>query len=175
MNGRTQFANWALAALAIGGAVHVATIHAIPRFIMARALARFGEPNMVRVGSQPTAASRGVVRPSPDILYGACAFDLRSGPLHVTAPVPHTAYWSVSSFDSATNNFFVLDDQQISGGTADFFLVRPSQRVPDAGRGHLIVTAPTRRGLILFRAVIDNEAHLPQLTATLRQARCDGQ
>ena len=174
MNGRTQLGNWALAALAIGVVVHVATIHALPRFIMARALARFGETNQVRVGSRPTAASRGVVRPSPDILYGACVFDLRSGPLHVTAPVPHTAYWSVSAFDSATNNFFVVNDEQISGGTADFYLVRPNQTVPDAGHGRLIVTAPSRRGLILFRAVIDDETHLPQLTATLRQARCDG-
>src|SRR5262245_52948717 len=83
-----------------------------------------GEPNSMHFGSRPTAASRLVVRPSPDILYASCPFDLSSGPLRVTASVPHTTYCSVSAFDAATNNFFVRNDREVTGDSIELLLVR---------------------------------------------------
>jgi uncharacterized membrane protein len=170
-----QLILWIAATLAIALVVHYATLYAIPRRIMAITLTRMGAPNTMRFGDRPTAASRGVVRPSPDMLYAACRFDLSAGALRVTASVPHTTYWSMSAFDDATNNFFVRNDRQVTGGSFELVLMRhgqpmlPLDNIPDRS----IVFAPSSRGLILIRTVIDDEKNLPALEGVLHQARCE--
>ena len=153
--------------------VHLATLHAIPRMVMRRVLRRMGPPNTIRYGGRPT-AGRGVARPSPDMLYASCPFDLSRGPLLVTAHVPHSTYWSVSAFDSATNNFFVRNDRQVTGDSLQVVLLRHGQPPPPlTSPEHAIVFAPSRRGVVLFRTVIDDAKNLPALTALLHQDRCE--
>ncbi len=170
-----QLVLWIAATLAIALVVHYATLYAIPRRIMALTLKRMGAPNTMRFGNRPTAASRGVVRPSPDILYAACPFDLSAAPLRVTASVPHSTYWSISAFDSATNNFFVRNDRQVTGGSFELLLMRHGQAMPslDNFPDRSIVFSPSKRGLILIRTVIDDDNNLPALEALVRQARCE--
>ena len=72
---------WLAATLATALLVHFGTLYALPRLVMRRALKTMGEANSMHFGTRPTAASRVVVRPSPDILYASCPFDLSSGPL----------------------------------------------------------------------------------------------
>jgi uncharacterized membrane protein len=159
--------------LAIALVVHFGTLHALPRLVMRRALRRMGETNSMYFGTRPTAASRTVVRPSPDILYASCPFDLSSGPLRVTARVPHSTYWSVSAFDAATNNFFVLNDREVTGDAIELLLVRHGQTLPLSDHQRVIVLAPSKRGLLLFRTVIDNDQHLSALEALQRQDNCE--
>jgi uncharacterized membrane protein len=176
MNARgQQLILWIAATLAIALVVHYATLYAIPRRIMTRTLRRMGAPNTMHFGNRPTAASRGVVRPSPDILYAACPFDLSAGPLRVTASVPHSTYWSISAFDAATNNFFVRNDRQVTGNSFELLLMRHGQPVPplDNIPDSAIVFSPSRRGLILMRTVIDDDKNLPALQAVVHQARCE--
>jgi uncharacterized membrane protein len=175
MNGRgQQLFLWIAATLAIALVVHFATLYEIPRRIMAVTLRRIGAPNTMHFGRRPTAASRGVVRPSPDILYASCPYDLSAGPLRLTASVPHSTYWSVSAFDAATNNFFVRNDRQVSGNSFELLLMRhggampPLDNVPDRA----IVFSPSRRGLVLLRTVIDDDKNLPALEAMVHQAQC---
>jgi uncharacterized membrane protein len=166
---------WIAATLAIALAVHYATLYALPRRIMARTLERIGTPNTMHFEKPPTASSRGVVRPSPDILYAACPYDLSEGPLRVTASVPHSTYWSMSAFDDATNNFFVRNDRQVTGSSFELLLMRHGQPMPplDNVPDRSIVFASSRRGLILIRTVIDDEKNLPALETILHQARCE--
>ena len=166
---------WIGATLAIALVVHLVTLYAVPRLIMRRALARMGAPNAMHFGRRPTAASRGVVRPSPDMLYAVCPFNLSKGSLRVTAAVPHSTYWSVSAFDSATNNFFVRNDQQVAGDSLEILLLRRGQTLPplDNALQRVTVFAPSERGLILFRTVIDDDRHVPELTDILHQNRCE--
>jgi uncharacterized membrane protein len=176
VNPRARQLGWWLATtLAIALLVHFATLYAVPRVVMRRALRRMGEPNSMHLGPRPTAASRMVVRPSPDILYASCPFDLSSGPLRVTARVPHSTYWSVSAFDSATNNFFVRNDREVTGDSIELLLLRRGQTLPtsDTTLQRVIVFAPSKRGLLLFRTVIDDDRHLPALEALMREARCE--
>lgn len=172
--GRREWTLWITATLAIALLIHMGTLYALPRLVMAKALAKLGTPNTMHYMSRPNARSRTVVRPSPDILYASCPYDLSKGPLWVTAKVPHWTYWSVSAFDSATNNFFVRDDRQIAGNSIELLLVRPHQPWPalDNALERIILFPPSERGLILFRAVIDDEKHLPALEALLHQSRC---
>lgn len=170
-----ELVSWIGATLAIALLVHFATLYAIPRRIMARTLGGMGAPNTMHFGSRPTAASRGVMRPSPDMLYAACPFDLPAKPLRVTASVPHSTYWSISAFDDATNNFFVRNDRQVTGNSVELLVMRHGQPLPplDKVTDRSIVFAPSSRGLILMRTVIDNEKNLPVLEAVVRQARCE--
>jgi uncharacterized membrane protein len=170
-----QLILWIAATLAIALAVHYATLYAIPRRIMAITLKRMGAPNTMRFGGRPTAASRGVVRPSPDILYAACPYDLSAGALRVTASVPHSTYWSISAFDAATNNFFVRNDRQVTGNSFELLLMKHGQPLPplDNVPDRAIVFSPSARGLILMRTVIDDDKNLPELEALVHQARCE--
>jgi uncharacterized membrane protein len=166
---------WLAATLAVAALVHLATLYALPRRIMARTLARMGPPNTMRFAKRPDETSRGVVRPSPDILYSACPFDLSKGPLKLTARVPHSTYWSVSAFDAATNNFFVRNDLQTAGDSIEILAVRPGMALPplDTATDRVILFAPTTKGLFLIRMVIDDDKNLPALDALRRQAACE--
>jgi uncharacterized membrane protein len=176
MNPRARdLGSWLAATLAIALLVHFGTLYALPRLVMRRALRTMGEPNAMHFGTRATAASRVVVRPSPDILYASCPFDLSSGPLRVIASVPHSTYWSVSAFDAATNNFFVRNDREVTGDSLELLLVRRGQTLPlsDNALQRVIVFAPSKRGLLLFRTVIDDNQHLSALEALQRQDRCE--
>jgi uncharacterized membrane protein len=176
MNPRARdLGSWLAATLAIALLVHFGTLYALPRLVMRRALRTMGEPNAMHFATRPTAASRVVVRPSPDILYASCPFDLSSGPLRVTASVPHSTYWSVSAFDAATNNFFVRNDREVTGDSLELLLVQRGQTLPlsDNALQRVIVFAPSKRGLLLFRTVIDDNQHLSALEALQRQDRCE--
>ena len=165
---------WICFTLLVALLVHLGSLRAIPRIVMRRMLRQMGTPNTIHFGGRPTAARRLVARPSPDILYASCPFDLSKGPLRVTAHVPHSTYWSVSAFDSATNNFFVRNDRQVAGDSLEIVLLRHGQPQPSVtAPEHTIVFAPSRRGVILFRTVIDDEKNLPALTALLQQDRCE--
>lgn len=166
---------WIALTILVAVIVHLGSLHLLPRLIMARALDRLGPANSMHVGHRPDSSARAVVRPSPDILYAACPFDLSKGPLRVTAPVTHSTYWSVSAFDSATNNFFVKNDHDITGDGIELVVVRPGQGFPppDKSLEHIFLFAPSERGLILIRTVIDDEKHLGTLSDLLHRARCE--
>ena len=174
MSRQNEWAMWIAATIAVAVLVHVVTIYALPRRIMARTLRRMGPPNTIHFAKRPDATSRGVVRPSPDLLYSACPFDLSKGPLKITASVPHSTYWSVSGFDAATNNFFVRNDQQIAGNTIEIIALRPGMPLPplDAAPVRVIVFVPSNKGLFLFRLLINDEKQQPTLDALRRQASC---
>jgi uncharacterized membrane protein len=176
MTGRAQeWVFWIVATILVAMIVHLGAIYLLPRVVMMRALDRLGAVNMVHVGKRPTAASRTIVRPSPDILYATCPYDLSKGPLRVTSPVIHTSYWSVSAFDANTNNFFVKNDQKTPADSIELIVVARGQAWPklDAAVERVILFSPSEKGLILFRAVIDDDKHLPAIDAALHQARCE--
>lgn len=167
---RPTFRNWPFfaLALAVAVAVHLGTVHALPHFVMSRTLARMGAVNTIHHGKRPDAQSRGVVRPSPDLLYSVCPYDLSRGTLHVSAPVPPGTYWSVSAFDDDTNNFFVENDRQAKG-RVDFLIVSKDFH----GSGGLpTVVSPSARGLVLFRTLVGDEEHAGAIDAQRRKANC---
>jgi hypothetical protein len=84
--------------------VHLAAVWAAPRLIM-QVLLRAAQASGLQAHNQAafpepvTAASRSIMLPSPDLLYTICMFDLRHGPVRVTAnPVD---LWLVSRDSSA--------------------------------------------------------------------------
>lgn len=125
----------------------------LPGFIMTQAMERFevlgGVANEEGHAPPIDETARSVVRPSPDILYSGCLFDVSNGPMTVTAPAPSDGgYASVSFFDNRTNNFAVVNDRDMEGGVVTYTLAARGQA---SGEG--VIEAPTDTGLILYRRI----------------------
>jgi uncharacterized membrane protein len=166
---------WIAATLAIAVVVHIATLLALPRLIMMRtmsAITRLVAANTMLYPPRPTSRSRGVVRPSPDLLYSICIYDLTAanGALRVSTHDMPDTYWSVSIFDANTDNFYALNDRQAGNGAASFLLVAPGSPPPNDRLP--VVTAQTSRGIVLFRTLIDHEDRLAEIDAGRRNADC---
>ncbi|MBL6938795.1 MAG: DUF1254 domain-containing protein [Alphaproteobacteria bacterium] len=166
---------WIAATLAVAVVVHVASVMFLPRAIMLRTMGGIvrgahGANHMV-FGARPTAANRGVVRPSPDLLYSSCVYNLQrgGGAVRVRASGMPRTYWSVSVFDADTNNIFVENDRK-AGDHVDFLIVAPGF---GQGSGLPTVESPTRAGIVLFRTLIDDDKRLPELDAARRHASCE--
>ena len=108
-----------------------------------------------------------------DLLYSICVYDLSAadGAVRVhTHDMPET-YWSASVFDADTNNFYAINDQQAKSGAADFILV-PQGKSAEANRLP-VVTAPTNRGIVLFRTLVNDEADVARIDAARHNAACE--
>lgn len=171
---RLAWAAWIAATIVVAALVHMGATYALPRVLTARALSRMGLPNTMQFPPRADETSHIVVRPSPDLLYAACPFDLSKGPLKITSPVPHTTYWSVAAYDTAANNFFVRDAMQIPGDAVEIIVLHPGTPMPhlDNATERVILFAPTDKGVVLLRLFIDDEQHLAALDALRRQATC---
>lgn len=160
---------WLVLALSIAGITHIVTINVLPQRVMQRVFTHLGDTNSIHHGQRPDAHTRTVVRPSPNMLYSICAYDLAAGVLRVTAPVPSGTYWSVSAFDARSNNYVVENDRQV-GKRVDFLVAAPNTH--PALQGLPVVNSPTLRGVILFRTVINTEARFTQLDQIRHVAQC---
>jgi uncharacterized membrane protein len=160
---------WILAAIVLGAGLHVALIYALPHLVMMRAMTQLGTVNTIHHTARADATARTIVRPSPDLLYSDCPYDLSKGALRITAAVPPNTYWSVSAFDSKTDNFFMLDDRNVNGAV-DFVLIAKGM-IANAGALPVVIS-PTKHGVLLFRTLIDDETHFAALDKIRRQARC---
>lgn len=175
-----RWAPWLLAALAGAVLVHVAVLHAVPRMIMSAVLRGVGAQFGVNTAAFPPradASARTIVRPSPDLLYSLCAFDVSDGPVRVSATVPEDTYWSVALFSANTDNFFALNDRQVaSGAGADGrqveLVLAPAGSAVDVPPGATLVETPTAQGLVLTRTLITDESRLAALDTARRAFRC---
>jgi uncharacterized membrane protein len=165
-----RWAFWIAATVAVAAVVHYFTLVSAPSFIMGRVLPRMGAVNEIHHMGRVTAASHAVVRPSPDLLYSVCPFDLSKGALHITAKVPVGTYWSVSLFDSNTDNFFVRNDRQVKGAV-NLLLMMPMTDVKRP-EGAQVVQSPTPKGLVLFRTLITDDKSFAAIDAVRRTADC---
>ncbi len=132
--------------------------------------------NVALPAPRADANARTVVRPSPDLLYTACVFDLSQGPLHITAPV-QDGYVSVSGFSADSSNFFAVNDRNTpvaADGRKRFDLLLTRDVSVTAPEGTRVIVSPSTRGLVLFRSLIPDEAALPQLMADYQvNQHCD--
>jgi len=151
--------------------VHLGTVVTVPYAVMLLTKVTTGaEPNRIVHGSLVTAESRDVVRPSPDLLYSACPFDLSEGPLRVTARVPET-YFSISAFADNTDNFFVLNDQQVDVDQVAIVLVTEDQH-HSPKPAERVVVAPSVEGVVIFRILIEDRNAPDRAFEVQRQADC---
>ena len=137
------------AALAITVLTHSVLLLAFPRVLMGVAINRVGQGhfNAWRASGRVTESSRAIVRPSPDLAYAACPYDLGQGPLQIRV-TPWRGYWSLSLYQEDSDNFFVIDDREAKTG-ADITLIRRSATPPE--HASQVVESPSARGIALIR------------------------
>ena len=148
------------------------TLTRAPRFLMSAAYKRLSSDGMVNVFRHvplATDESRAVVRPSPDLAYSSCAFDLRAGPVAIIVPPLPTRYWSLSVFKGNTDVAFVRNNVETGGQAIRLALALEDQAVPE---GVEVVRLPDARGVALIRALVEDRAASPTLDAARKNASC---
>jgi uncharacterized membrane protein len=164
-----------LALIFAGAAIigHVGLVLAVPNIIMGVAIKRVSQHgkafNRFEFGPRTTKESRGVVRPSPDLAYSTCVYDLADGPVQVSAaPSPNQGYVSLSVFAGNTDNIAVFDTTQKPEGIA-FVLARSGQPTPP---GATVVISPSDKGIVLDRRLAPNAELFAAADAARRADRC---
>lgn len=160
-----------LVALVCAAASHAAVLHFAPSVIMGRALDKMaarGVPvNGFSLGPRTTPQTQTVVRPSPDMAYSACLFDLAKAPRGLRVRMNATpGYASLSFFDARTNNFLTVRG---NGETREVILLPPgsSTTVPDT------TVAPSTTGVILIRRLAPTAQDYAKVTELAREDGCD--
>ncbi|WP_428627201.1 DUF1254 domain-containing protein [Sphingopyxis sp.] len=157
--------------LIVAAAAAYAAIAYIPYGLMGIAMDRLGQGgiNTMSYGNLATPARQPVVRPSPDLAYSSCPYDLSAGPLAIDmTPVPGR-YSSLSIFDAATDVIFVRNDVEAKGRPFRIIVAREGQSVP---AGAEIVRTNHDRGIALIRLLLKNPSEIGGLDAVRRQSSC---
>jgi len=149
--------------------VHLAVLHFAPGLIMARAmealaargvaLHRFTAPLRI------TPQTQTVVRPSPDLYYALCRYDLRNPGMRLAVRMGDWPdYQSLSFFDARTNNFATLR------GTGQAVAVRllPPRSAPEQGA----IVSPTAKGVILIRRLAPDQDSFAAAAEAGKADRC---
>jgi uncharacterized membrane protein len=116
-------------------------------------------------------SSRSVVRPSPDLLYASCVYNLADGPVLIAAPVPEH-YWSMQFYQMNTDNYAGITNQREErvriGSTVKVTLIGPDEQV--ASFSGEVIQSPTERGIMLLRASAIKDRALQRLA--LKSSLC---
>jgi uncharacterized membrane protein len=153
------------------GAWHV-TMTMVPDALMHLAVGRIskaGGPNHFAHAPLATAASRAIVRPSPDLAYSSCPFDLSKGPLLIDAVPVLAPYWSLSIFDRHTNVVLVRNGMKASYKPFRIAVLAAGQSAP---AGYEAVHVDGTSGIALIRILIDDHARFPVIDQERRATRC---
>ncbi|QKS01765.1 DUF1254 domain-containing protein [Sphingomonas sp. CL5.1] len=158
-------------AVVLAVVTYFVTLSRTPQMLMSAAVSRMAELGMNGFGHMPLATdkSRAVVRPSPDLAYSSCAFDLSKGPLAISvAPVPAN-YWSLSVFQANTDVAFIRNNVENGGKSMRVVVAQEGQVVP---AGAEVVRVKGARGVALIRILVDDPARFPAIDAARRGSTC---
>lgn len=160
--------------------VHLLAVWAAPRAIMqvllnGRVAQTMNMHNQAAYPPPVDASSRNVVMPSPDLLYSVCAFDVRQGPVRITAHPQLQSYWSIALYAANSDNFFVVNDRQAANQPINLWLVsegaNPGGLQPPAGAK--VVVSPSSTGFLLMRVLTgDYAAEKDALEPARRTLQC---
>lgn len=161
-----------IVAVVAGFAGWYLTLAATPMVIMDQAWERLAAQsgfNQMTHAPLVSAESQTIVRPSPDLAYSVCAFDLTDGPIKVHAhPVPGH-YWSLTVFDSETNVAFVESDRDSNGTPVDVVLATADQAMPGGVRK---ITMPSIKGVALLRVLLNDRAEFGAVSRDRERSYC---
>lgn len=162
-----------LLGLILAGVAHHTALIQTPRILMTLASRRISSAagyNRLFQAPLPTATSRAIVRPSPDLAYSSCPFDLSKGPLLIDVePVP-ALYWSLAVFDPRTDVAFVRNNVQAGGKPIRVALIGDSGGQAPAGYEPVRINGGS--GIALVRILVDDRARFPQIDAARRASSC---
>lgn len=144
-----------------------------PRTMMGFATGRVaklgGGYNRMFSGPLPDDKHQSVVRPSPDLAYSSCPYDVAKGPVLVDVqPVP-SPYWSLSVFDARTDVAFVRNNIDAGGQPIRIAIALAGQPVPD---GMQAVRVRDATGIALVRVLVEDRAQFTAIDAARKKSTC---
>lgn len=161
-----------LLGLILAGVGYNVMLVEFPRLLMGFATGRIskaGGYNTMFASPMATDKARAIVRPSPDLAYSSCPFDVSNGPVLVDVePVP-AAYWSLSVFDARTDVAFVRNNIEADGRPIRVAIALAGQPVPD---GMQAVRVADSSGIALVRILVQDRAQFPAIDAARRKSSC---
>jgi uncharacterized membrane protein len=127
------------------------------------------DENSFRLIPLPDETARDVVRPSPDLFYGICAYNVEDGPVLIEALVP-AKYWSMQFYQMNTDNFSGLTNQRNESyrvNTVAKITLISANDDPDKYQGE-VIKSPTEKGVMLIRvsAIGDQAQQMEALKAS---------
>jgi uncharacterized membrane protein len=166
--------SWLLPAafgLALAALFYHLALVATPSVLMSAAMAKLDKAGVNRFSHGPLATDRSriIVRPSPDLAYSSCPFDLTDGPVLVEAAPAPAPYWSLSVFDQRTDTAFVRNNRDSGGKTVRIVLARDGQAVP---AGVETVRLGYDRGVALIRTLVESRDRFAAIDRARRASRC---
>jgi uncharacterized membrane protein len=182
---------WSIAAVLIGGIVHLVSILLMPAFAPNDAYHRL----LAAAKSMPP-ASNGVVLldaaapdkqllpfEDPSVAEGACVYDLSGGLLRVTAPIDGENFLGISFHSAVGPIFHSVTDRGANKGKIEVVLGQAPQiedleeADPDNGPppSETRVTAPAPRGFVLIRAVAKrgSDSERARARAAVNAVKCE--
>ncbi|MGB5076672.1 MAG: DUF1254 domain-containing protein [Sphingorhabdus sp.] len=161
-----------LLGLGIALASYQVTLLAAPYALMHAAMKKIGgrsAENEFAFGQMATASNQPIVRPSPDLSYSTCIFDVSKGPVLVDVAAVPGHYWSVSIFDARTDAVAVRSDRDTGDKPAKLALMRPGQKPPG---GYEPVLLRHDRGIVLIRILLGNPEEFGAIDRIRRKSTC---
>jgi uncharacterized membrane protein len=171
---------WILAAILLGGIVHLSTVLAMPQAAKQDAYSRLAPLTPVNAMVPLTApTAEAAVMPFMDPAFAAavCRYDLTAGPLKLTAPVSQ-AYTSVTFYTRKSVAYYAINDRAAGRRTIELDLMTPEQhaQVPEeedvTAADRLIIESPTAMGLIVLRALAPEPGLMTMARRALAGATC---
>ncbi|MES2753225.1 MAG: DUF1254 domain-containing protein [Pseudomonadota bacterium] len=167
--------HWGIAALiavVLAAIAYQWTLGATPGFLINAAGKRISSDsgyNVMTFAPLATDQSRAIVRPSPDLAYASCPFDVSKGPVLVEALPNAAPYWSLSVFDDQTDVAFVRNNRQSGNRPVRIALVKPGVAAP---QGFEPVPVRGDRGIALVRILVPDRAGFAALDQARRLSNC---
>ncbi len=161
--------------IALAGAIHLATVWAIPWLIVgvfAQRIAGSTGINTVYTPPLPSPRDHLVVAPSPDLLYAICLLDTAAGTVRITAG-PAAGYWSLALYDRNADNIFR------TGSAADAKVELLLGRAASAGTlaarfpAATYIQAPHETAILLGRFLVADRARPEAAIAARATVRCE--
>src|SRR5271155_5961073 len=172
---------WILAAVLLGGIVHLSTVLAMPQAAKQDAYSRLVPLTPVNTMvplAAPTDESAVMPFMDPAFAQAVCRYDLTSGSLKLIAPVSQ-AYTSVTFYTRKSVAYYAINDRAAGRRTIELDLMTPEQHadMPEeedvTAADRLIIESPGTVGLIVLRALAPEPGLMPMARRALAAAKCE--
>ncbi|WP_243367537.1 DUF1254 domain-containing protein [Microvirga solisilvae] len=181
MRGFSRFLIATLCGLVLAAGVHIVSILATPHLAENDAFAKIGSllgAEKAQIISAPGAENTWMPYPDPAVAVAACAYDLRDGPMRVSAKTGATML-SFSFHREAGGVFFAVTDRAAVRG--DLEIVAMTARQLDEARAaedenepsrDVRIVAPEREGFVIIRVAAPTASQRPLAEEAAKAVSC---
>jgi uncharacterized membrane protein len=170
-----------LCGLVLAALVHIGVVFGVPWLGERDAFSRL-RSTMSAERSELVAGTGGVgtwlPRPDPAVALGACAYDLRQGPVRVSTKTT-SLFESMSLHSRAGGVFFALTDRAAVRGVIDLVIMTRAQldealarEDEDEPSRDVRIVSPTREGLVIIRVLAPQASRRPEAEDAAKAVSC---